>query len=84
MWMDKEDTLVCRADGETNAQQIKALLEVNGIACTFRGEALRTTHGLTLDGLGVVEIHTEPGLVEQAKELIAHAESGKLSLNEEE
>ena len=81
--MDKP-TLVCTANGELEAQQIRAFLESNGIACQFLGESLRKTHGLTLDGLGRVEIHAAEEDVARAKELLAAAESGELSLPEDE
>lgn len=73
-------TLVCTASGELEAQQIKAFLESNGIESTFLGESLRKTHGLTLDGLGKVEIHAHEKDVARAKELIEEAESGELTL----
>jgi hypothetical protein len=80
--MGIDDTLVCRTDGEANAQQIKAFLEANDIPCHFRGESARTTHGFTLDGLGVVEIHVEVQYVEKAKRLIRQAEAGELHIED--
>ena len=40
------------ASGEMHAQQVRAFLEAAGIPTAVRGEALRHTHGLTIDGLG--------------------------------
>lgn len=68
--------------GEFEAQQIKAFLEAHGVASEFRGEALRKTHGLTLDGLGMVDILVAPGDAERARELLARAEAGELALDE--
>lgn len=78
--MTDKPTLVCEAAGELEAQQIKAFLESNGIECTFLGESLRKTHGLTLDGLGRVEIHAAEEDVSRAKELVNAAESGAFEL----
>jgi hypothetical protein len=82
--MVDKPTLVVTASGEVAAQQIKAFLESNGIDCTFFGEALRKTHGLTLDGLGRVEIHAAEEDVARAKELLAAADAGELALAEDE
>ncbi len=82
--MAKKPTEVYTASGEVEAQQIKAFLEANDIPCFFRGEALRKTHGLTLDGLGGVEIHVRETDVEAARKLIAQAEAGELALPEDE
>jgi hypothetical protein len=82
--MSKRDTLVHTAEGEIEAQQIRAFLEANDIPCVFHGEALRKTHGLTLDGLGAVEIHVPLEHAEQAKELLAKADAGELALEAED
>ena len=50
--MDQQTQCVFMASGEIHAQQVRAFLEAAGIATFERGEALRHTHGLTLDGLG--------------------------------
>jgi hypothetical protein len=82
--MSEKETCVYKAEGEIEAQQIRAFLEANDIPCVFLGEALRKTHGLTLDGLGEVEIHVPEEFVEQAKALLASAEAGELRLEEED
>ncbi len=82
--MGKRDTRVFVAEGEMEAQQVRAFLESNDIPCRFHGEALRKTHGLTLNGLGLVEVHVPEAFVERARELLALAESGKLRLKEDE
>ena len=70
------------ASGEMQAQQIRSFLEASGIATSVRGEALRNTHGLTVDGLGAVRILVAADDAEQARALIASAESGELFLDE--
>ncbi len=82
--MTNKSTCVYSASGEIQAQQIRAFLEANEIPCSFHGEALRKTHGFTVDGLGMVEIHVPEALAEQARELLAAGESGELSLAEDE
>jgi len=81
--MDKT-TVVYQASGEVEAQQVRDFLEANDIPCSFQGESLRKTHGLTLDGLGLVEIHVGEADAERARRLLAAADKGDFSLNEDE
>lgn len=78
--MKDESNCVYKVNGDIEAQQIKAFLAAHGIPCEFRGEALRMTHGLTLDGLGVVRICVPDSLVEKAKQLLAQADAGEMRL----
>jgi len=80
--MEASATCIQRVSGEFEAQQIKAFLGVHDIPCEFRGEALRKTHGLTLDGLGMVEIHVPLEHVERARELLARVESGEMRIED--
>jgi hypothetical protein len=82
--MSTETTCICKVNGDADAQQVKALLEANGIACALRGEAVGGFPGLTLDGMGVVRIDVAPEDVERARELLEQAETGALSLAEDE
>ena len=75
---------VFTANGEIQAQQIQAFLEAAGIQSVLRGESLRKTHGLTLDGLGSVEIVVDDSDEAAARELLASAEAGQFRLNEGE
>lgn len=72
------------ARGELEAQQICAFLAASGIGTLTRGETLRHTHGLTLDGLGQVEIFVAEADADQARALLDSAESGELRLGDEE
>jgi predicted deacylase len=74
--MDSHMQSVFVASGEIQAQQVRSFLEAAGIATYERGEALRKTHGLTVDGLGAVEILVEAGDAAQARELLDSAEAG--------
>ena len=76
-------TVIVSADGEIHAQQVRAFLEAHGIACAFRGEALRLTHGFTVDGLGQVDILVRDEDVEQARALLAAADAGTLRLSDD-
>ena len=49
----------------------------------MRGEALRKTHGLTLDGLGMVQILVRESDADPARELLAAVERGELALEED-
>lgn len=68
------------ANGELHARQVCAFLESAGIETAARGEALRHTHGLTLDGLGGVAILVAKADVEQALSLLASADAGDFRL----
>ena len=78
--MKDDETCVAKVNGEAEAQQIKAFLRAHDIPCEFRGEALRMTHGFTLDGLGVVRICVPPERVAEARELLAKVETGEFDL----
>jgi len=76
-------TVIVTADGEIQAQQIRAFLEAHGITCAFRGESLRLTHGFTVDGLGKVDIFVPDEDVERARGLLAEADAGTLRLGDD-
>ena len=71
------------SNGEIQAQQVRAFLEAAGITSEFRGESLRNTHGLTLDGLGRVEILVADADEERARDLLASAEDGRFRLEDD-
>ena len=81
--MDQHQRSVFIANGETHAQQVRAFLEAAGIASALRGESLRNTHGLTLDGLGMVEIVVADVDEDRARALLASAESGEFRLDDD-
>ena len=74
---------VFTTNGEIQAQQVRAFLEAAGIASEFRGESLRNTHGLTLDGLGRVEILVAKVDEDRARRLLASAEGGEFRLDDD-
>jgi hypothetical protein len=64
------------ANGEIHAHQVRTFLEAAGIQASERGEALRHTHGLTLNGLGGVAIMVADADAARARSLLASAEAG--------
>jgi len=80
--MDDHGRCVFVASGEIEAQQVQAFLEAAGIPSAFSGESLRKTHGLTLDGLGMVNIFVSEMDEARARELLASAEAGTLRIDE--
>ena len=68
------------ANGEIHAQQVRDFLEAAGIDSIERGETVRHTHGLTLDGLGAVEILVADADSSRARLLLQSAESGEFRL----
>jgi hypothetical protein len=74
--MDQALQCVFVANGEMHAHQVRTFLEAAGIRTAERGEALRHTHGLTLNGLGAVEIMVAESDLDQARLLLASAEAG--------
>jgi Putative prokaryotic signal transducing protein len=81
--MDPALRRVYIASGEIQAQQVRAFLEAAGISAIERGEALRNTHGLTLDGLGAVEILVEERDADRARSLLAAADAGAFRLTDD-
>lgn len=82
--MDSELRRVFIASGEIHAQQIRAFLQAAGISAIERGESLRNTHGLTLDGLGAVEILVVEEDADRARSLLDAAEAGSFRLSGDE
>ena len=80
--MDTEPVVVYTAQGELEETQIQSFLAAHDIPTSTRGEALRKTHGLTLDGLGQVEILVAPEHAEDAFRLLAAVERGEFTLED--
>lgn len=71
------------ANGQMQAHQVRAFLEASGVTSVLRGESLSKTHGLTLDGLGKVEILVAEADEARARALLASAEAGEFRLDED-
>jgi len=78
--MEQRRQRVFVASGEIHAQQVRGFLEAAGIQTSVRGESLRNTHGLTLDGLGAVEILVDESEADEARSLLDASEAGTFRL----
>jgi hypothetical protein len=81
--MEDEERCVFVANGEIQAQQVRSFLEAQGISTAVRGESLRNTHGLTLDGLGRVEVIVSLADEDRARALLASADAGEFRLDDD-
>ena len=79
-WIMSEWRCVFVASGEVHAQQVRAFLEAAGIPTEVQGESLRNTHGLTIDGLGAVQISVAGEDAERARTLLESADAGDFRL----
>ena len=80
---DELGVVVFSAQGEIEEQQICSFLAAHDITAWARGEALRRTHGLTLDGIGQVDILVAKDDEAAARELLDEAERGGFALDED-
>jgi Putative prokaryotic signal transducing protein len=71
------------ANGQLHAQQVRSFLEAEGVETVLRGESLSKTHGLTLDGLGEVEILVDAADEQRARALLDSADVGALRLGDD-
>ena len=68
--------------GQFVEAQVRAFLEAHGIPCVLRGEALRVTHAISVDGIGAAEVLVPADRAEEARDLLARAERGELAIDE--
>jgi hypothetical protein len=68
--------VVSTVQGQFAEAQVRAFLDAHGIETRVRGETLRTTHGISIDGLGQVEILVPEGQAADARDLLARADHG--------
>jgi hypothetical protein len=80
--MNEDLVVVFTAQGELEETQVRSFLAAHDIPTSTRGEALRHTHGLTLDGLGAVEIMVAAEHEATARLLLDQAERGELTLDD--
>lgn len=81
--MSDEYVVVSTAQGQFDEEQLRAFLDAHGVPTQTRGETLRNTHGLSLDGLGAVEILVPRDQTDAARDLLARAERGEFRLTDE-
>lgn len=65
-----ELTTVYVAMGQPEAQIIKGRLEAEGIPAMLRYESAGIIYGITVDGLGQVEVQVPASLVEEARQIL--------------
>ena len=80
--MNEDLVVVYTAQGEFDETQVRSFLGAHDIPTSTHGEALRHTHGLTLDGLGAVEIMVAAEHEATARRLLDQAERGELTLDD--
>lgn len=71
---------VSTVQGQFAEEQVRAFLEANGIPTEIRGETLRMTHGISIDGLGSVQILVPGDRADEARDLLQQVEAGAFSL----
>lgn len=69
------------ASGQPEAQIIKGRLECEGIPVMLRYESAGLVYGLTIDGLGQVEVQVPSFLAQDAKEILASGEMDNTKLS---
>ena len=80
--MNGDLVVIFTAQGEFEETQVRSFLAAHDIPTSTRGEALRHTHGLTLNGLGAVEIMVAAEHETTARQLLDQAERGELTLDD--
>jgi hypothetical protein len=61
---------VYTAVGQPEAEIIRGRLEVEGIPAILRYESVGNVYGITVDGLGQVEIQVPAGYAHEAKQIL--------------
>ena len=68
----------------SEAEQVRSFLAAAGVSSMVRGESLATTHGVPLIGRsGKIEVVVGDEDLERARELLAAADAGQFSLDED-
>jgi hypothetical protein len=75
-------TTVYIANGPAEAHIIKGRLETEGIPAIFRYESAGLVYGITIDGLGQVEVQVPSPLAENARQILNSQEDGDISLSD--
>jgi hypothetical protein len=68
-------TTVYIANGQPEAEIVKGRLENEGIPAVLRYESAGIVYGLTIDGLGQVEVQVPSSLAQLAREILASGEN---------
>jgi hypothetical protein len=68
-------TTVYIANGQPEAEIVKGRLENEGRPAVLRYESAGIVYGLTIDGLGQVEVQVPSSLAQLAREILASGEN---------
>ena len=70
--MNAEEKLVTvyKACGQPEAEIVRGRLEIEGILALLKYESVGSVYGLTVDGLGQVEVQVPAKFVDRAREII--------------
>ena len=70
--MDTKEKLVTiyRAAGQPEAEIVRGRLEIEGILALLKYESIGSVYGLTVDGLGQVEVQVPAKYAGRAREII--------------
>ena len=79
---EDEYVVVSTVQGQFVEAQIKAFLEAHGIPCQLRGETLRVTHAISIDGIGAAEVLVPTSVADTARDLLDRAERGELAIDD--
>jgi hypothetical protein len=63
------------ASGQPEAEIVKGRLESEGVPAMLRYESAGVVYGLTIDGLGQVEVQVPSSLAQHAREILATEEN---------
>ncbi len=74
--------VISTVQGQFVEAQIKAFLEAHDIPCQLRGETLRVTHAISIDGIGAAEVLVPANLAGNARDLLDRAERGELAIDD--
>lgn len=65
------------ASGQPEAQIVKGRLEIEGIPVMLRYESAGLVYGLTIDGLGQVEVQVPSSVAQRARDILMAGEGGQ-------
>jgi hypothetical protein len=74
--------VISTVQGQFVEAQLKAFLKAHDIPCQLRGESLRVTHAISIDGIGAAEVLVPAALADTARDLLAQAERGELAIDD--
>lgn len=72
--MSDELCVVYESQGPLGAEVARSKLETAGIRCMLKYEAVGRALGLTVDGLGLVQVLVSSADAERARELLAESD----------